>query len=381
MKNRKLSILLILLIFSLSIYGQTIKSEKGYLKIEKKEVSFPSSESNKTPEIIILSPSLNSQSEYTTSKSDLLIYGAISGMDQLESVVINSQFIEPNEKGKFTQHLELFPGNNTVIIGAIDSNNEFIEKRFNIKYIPIEVSLAEKVSQESKYFGLIIGINRYIDPALNSLQNPVPDAVKLYEVLTERYTFEEDNIQFIENAKREDIILALEHLSRVVSSNDNLLIFYAGHGNFDADANIGYWLPSNARKISSANWFGNSQLVDYIKQIGSKHTLLITDACFSGSIFTTRAAFADAPLAIEKLYELPSRKAMTSGRLSEVPDKSQFAKFLLERLRKNKDQYYAASDLFYSLRTAVLNNSEADPQYGEIKNVGDQGGDFIFIRK
>ena len=33
------------------------------------------------------------------------------------------------------------------------------------------------------------------------------------------------------------------------------------------------------------------------------------------------------------------------------------------------------------LEQFVINNSDALPQYGEIGNVGDQGGDFIFIRK
>jgi len=29
----------------------------------------------------------------------------------------------------------------------------------------------------------------------------------------------------------------------------------------------------------------------------------------------------------------------------------------------------------------VINNSDALPQYGEIQNVGDEGGDFIFLKK
>ena len=173
----------------------------------------------------------------------------------------------------------------------------------------------------------------------------------------------------------------MDNLTKHITSNDNLLIFYAGHGSFDKDANIGYWLPSNAREISTAEWFGNSQLVDYLKKIKSKHTLLITDACFSGSIFTARSAFSGATLAIEKLYELPSRKAMTSGTLTEVPDQSSFAMYLIDRLENNMEQYISAQQLFSNIRDAVINNSDAVPQYGEIKNVGDEGGDFIFIRK
>jgi hypothetical protein len=30
---------------------------------------------------------------------------------------------------------------------------------------------------------------------------------------------------------------------------------------------------------------------------------------------------------------------------------------------------------------AVINNSNVVPQFGEIKEVGDEGGDFIFIKR
>ena len=37
--------------------------------------------------------------------------------------------------------------------------------------------------------------------------------------------------------------------------------------------------------------------------------------------------------------------------------------------------------LFTNFRTAVLNNSPTEPQYGIIQNAGDEGGEFMFIRK
>ena len=239
----------------------------------------------------------------------------------------------------------------------------------------------EEITRDAKYYGLIIGVNNYNDPAITFLENPINDAQKLYQLLTTKYTFEKRDVQLLKDPKREDIIYSLDYLSRVVTPEDNLLIFYAGHGFWDQESNIGFWLPSDARKISQAAWFRNSTLVDYLKSIKSRHTLLITDACFGGSIFKTRKAFTDAPKAIEILYEFPSRKAMTSGSLTEVPDQSSFTRFLLERLEQNKQKYLSSEQLFSSLRTAVINNSESIPQYGEIRNVGDQGGDFIFIKK
>jgi hypothetical protein len=53
----------------------------------------------------------------------------------------------------------------------------------------------------------------------------------------------------------------------------------------------------------------------------------------------------------------------------------------LKRLQSNKNKYMTTEELFSSLRTAVMNNSSNIPQFGTIKNTGDEGGDFIFIRR
>lgn len=232
-----------------------------------------------------------------------------------------------------------------------------------------------------KFYALIIGVNNYTDPEINSLDFCIRDATLFYNTLITRYTFEKDNVTFQKDATMSDIVSALDHFSKVVQPADNFLIFYAGHGFWNASSELGYWIPSDARKESKLDWFRNSTLRDYLREIHSKHTLLITDACFGGSIFKSRAAFIDAPLAINKLYELPSRKAMTSGTLTEVPDQSAFLKYLIERLDVNTEKYLSSEQLFSSFRIAVINNSNVIPQFGEIKDVGDEGGDFIFILK
>jgi len=232
-----------------------------------------------------------------------------------------------------------------------------------------------------KYYALIIGINDYSDPNINSLDFCIRDAEAFYNAVTSFYTFEKENVKFLKNATMADIVTSLDYFAKVVKPADSFLIFYAGHGVWNKTSETGFWLPSDARKNSTLNWFRNSALRDFLREVNSKHTLLITDACFAGSIFKTRAAFSDADLAVTKLYELPSRKAMTSGTLTEVPDQSAFLKYMIERLGTNKAKYLSSEQLFSSFRTAVINNSNVIPQYGEIKDVGDEGGDFIFIRK
>ncbi|MFH0757921.1 MAG: caspase family protein [Bacteroidota bacterium] len=243
------------------------------------------------------------------------------------------------------------------------------------------LTLYEKIMKESTYYALLIGIEKYKDPQLPNLDNPGKDVEKLHEILKGNYMFRDENIMILNDATRNDIINALDHLAGVVKETDNLLIFYAGHGWWDEASDIGYWLPSDATAGSKVNWFRNSTLVDYLKEIHSKHTLLITDACFGGSIFKSRAAAFGQEKAINRLYELPSRKAMTSGTLTEVPDRSAFAYYLIKYLKENKEMFLSSEQLFSSFRIAVINNSDALPQYGDIRNVGDQGGDFIFLKQ
>jgi hypothetical protein len=121
--------------------------------------------------------------------------------------------------------------------------------------------------------------------------------------------------------------------------------------------------------------------VDYIRAIPSKHTLLISDACFSGSIFRTRKAFNNASMAHYKLMKTPSRKGMTSGSLTTVPDKSVFLRYLKKYLSENNQRFLASEELFRDFRIAVMNNSSTMPLFGEIQNAGDEGGDFVFIKK
>lgn len=235
------------------------------------------------------------------------------------------------------------------------------------------------ITLRGKFYALIIGINNYQDASITELDKPIRDAEMFYNVITTRYTFNPENVTILRNASMAEIVEALDQFAKKVQPEDNFLIFYAGHGVWDADSEIGYWLPSDARKNSKLAWFRNSTLRDYLREIRSNHTLLVSDACFGGSIFKTRAAFNDAALAINKLYDLRSRKAMTSGTLTEVPDQSAFLKYMVDRLLSNNEKYLSAEQLFSSFRIAVINNSNVVPQFGVIQEVGDEGGDFIFV--
>jgi hypothetical protein len=240
----------------------------------------------------------------------------------------------------------------------------------------------DQVTSEGKFYALLIGVQDYRDQHIPSLEGPINDANSLSRVLVSDYTFIPDNVTILKNPTRADFFKALDDISGKIKAEDNLLIFYAGHGLYDENRLQGYWFPSDAIRERRDTWISNSDLIDYITAIKSKHTLLISDACFSGSIFKSRAIDV-APKDIQEIYKLPSRKAMTSGTMKEVPDKSVFMEYLVKRLNQNTDKFLPSEQLFASFKAAVINNSPNGqvPQFGEIREAGDEGGDFVFIKK
>ncbi len=242
----------------------------------------------------------------------------------------------------------------------------------------VEVQQNRGATRLGAYHALLIAVENYADPALPRLDNPVRDAGRLRDVLIQRYQFESRDIAVLDNPTRDSIEASLYALSERLGPDDNLLIFFAGHGHWDEKTQQGYWLPADARRANPARWISNADIRDLIRRIKTQHTLLITDACFSGGIFKTRGAdFANAP-AMSRLYALRSRKAMTSGAKETVPDNSRFLEYLIKRLDENRAALLPASELFTSLRTAVMNNSPVTPEYGTIFDTEDEGGEFLF---
>ncbi len=305
------------------------------------------------------------------------VYITAQDKSGIKSIKINGRKAKSKFTGEYYTTVSLFTGQNTIKIDAEDNMGNKSTTTFDV----ICTYQYDIQMNGGKFYALLIAEDDYNDEYIADLANPVKDAEIFKEVLLSSYMFDKDNLYLLKNATRSVIIQKFEELSNNLNENDNLIIFYAGHGYWDAYKEIGYWLPSDAQSNSNSNWLRNSTVKDYIGAIKSKHTLLITDACFSGSIFQTRGFKGKQVVAYQKIYNLQSRKGMTSGTLKEVPDVSVFLNVLIKRLKQNEDKYLPVSKLFATMRDAVLNNSPNVPQFGTIQGAGDEGGEFIFIKK
>lgn len=324
--------------------------------------------------------------ENTTIDARQIIKGKAFDNSGVAIIEINGKEARIDANGNFMATVLLKPGKNSIIVRAVD-----IYENQNIRHVDIyrHPSYSVKngnntqINTTGKYFALLIAIDSYNNSEINDLNQTIYDANRLRKCLL-NYNFQPEHIISLTNPGRHKIISTLDELNKTISEDDNLLIFYSGHGYWDNEFEQGYWFPSDASRRTKANWISNSTIRDYIRGIKSKHTLLVTDACFSGSIFNTKNSFSlhTAPRSISELYKLPSRKAITSGTLTEVPEKSVFIDYLIKRLQENDDKYLPAQQLFIRFSDAVINNSPLHqiPQYGNIRQTGDEGGDFIFIK-
>ncbi len=252
----------------------------------------------------------------------------------------------------------------------------------------LNVAQAMKSVQVGEYYALIIGIDQYTGE-WPRLMNAVNDAKGVAETLASKYQFNYLKTLYDRDATRDNILREFEWLMQNVKPNDNVFIYYSGHGEYMENMDKGFWVPFDASSKTISRYVSNDDIRSFLSGINSKHTLLVTDACFSGDIFrgkTMTIPYENSTKYYQKVYSLNSRKALTSGGVEPVMDKgreghSVFAYYFLQALDNNNEKYFDASQIFESLKIPVVNNSSQTPAYSPIRNTGDEGGQFIFMLK
>jgi hypothetical protein len=253
-----------------------------------------------------------------------------------------------------------------------------------LKRIEAEEKRQKTLARFGSYHALVIGNNDYAH--LPKLENAVQDARDVADVLERLYGFE---VQTIENASRSDIIGALVKLRAKLTWDNNLLIYYAGHGTVDEYTSRGYWLPVGAEEEDLTNWVANSTITSMLKAIRAKHIMVVADSCYSGTL--VRSAQGGLRTAkeqdawVQRASQKRSRTALVSGGIEPVMDggggkNSVFAKALLDVLQNNQSVVDGAT-LFDGLKRNVVLGSEQTPQYSDIRNSEHDGGEFFFVRK
>ena len=247
---------------------------------------------------------------------------------------------------------------------------------------------AEEISQINfgNYHALVIGIDHY--KYLPQLRNADNDAKGVAELLKDKYHF---NVVSLMDATRSDIISALDDIRMNLTAEDNLLIYYAGHGFLDNAADEGYWLPLDAKEDSTLNWISNGTITAAIKAMEAKHVIIVADSCYSGKLirsirspFSRRVSVRKKRSYYETIAAKRSRTVMCSGGLEPVEDgdilsrHSVFASAFMDVLTNNNG-VMDGTQLFSKLRRPVVLNADQTPEYSDIRKAGHDGGDFLFV--
>lgn len=365
----------------------------------------------KAPTIELLDPPLSltrgiPSVRLRSAIKERIIIGKVIAPAGLISLTVNNRVESVDDSGIFQVPVPIKNRATPVNVIAIDKLSQQAVLNFQLApYAEVAIAPApaiEPVKHSSAantvaidfggYHALIIGNNRYSN--YPQLQTAINDAKTVERVLKDQYGFK---TTLLLDADRYSILSALSELRKHLTENDNLLIYYAGHGELDDSNERGHWLPIDAEPSNPANWISITDITDIINTMSAKHVMVVADSCYSGAL--TRSSLArlapDLPDNLRmKWYKVMaatrSRTALTSGGLEPVLDTgsgnhSVFAKAFLTTLQNN-NTILEAYTVFRHVSNKVVTDAaklaiEQTPQYAPIRHSGHEAGEFLFVPK
>ena len=228
-----------------------------------------------------------------------------------------------------------------------------------------------------RYFAVVIGNNNYAN--ITNLQTSVNDAKAVASVLKSQYGFK---TIVLPDASRGRMLAVLNSLRKQLTSKDNLVIYFAGHGR--SKGGRGFWLPADAQTGDKKTWISNEQVTNFIDAMQAKHVLVVADSVYSG---TLSQSSIPRPISdsgrnrawFEAVSNTKVRVAMSSGSNNPVTgsdNHSIFSGAFINALRTGKPVMEGAG-LFQLVRQKA---SSARARYAPIRFAGHEAGDFIFLK-
>jgi hypothetical protein len=329
------------------------------------------------------------------------LIGRITPADRLLKFSINGERVDLTKTGVFnyrsSEPLE------RIEITAVDDAGERTSVSFSVaRRVSIEspgqVTGSRTVENQDNtdidfgsYHAIIVGNNRYSD--MSDLRTAETDAKVIDAILRKKYGF---STQLLLNATKLEILTAFNNVQENLTNKDNLIVYYAGHGQIDPEGDRGFWLPVDAEVNNSEHWISNAVVTNYLDSIPAKQIMVIADSCFSGTL--TKASIprmqTDMPanLRAKWLALMSKRKVRTvlsSGGVKPVydgiEDHSLFAKAFINQLSGNQgvlEGHRLYTDIRQEVQlSAAALGVEQVPQYAAIKHAGHEAGEFLFVSR
>lgn len=334
------------------------------------------------------------------------LVGRVSAPKAIRSITVNGQPATVDANGGFSADIDVATGGTAVKVAAVDLKGAQAQLDFTM--LPQAGGSAAATASSGgrtpgstpggvkfgKYFAVVIGNNTYRDTAgYPALKSAASDATAVSNVLRDRYGYQ---TTLLLNAGRLEMLSALNDMREKLKPEDNLLVYYAGHGEIAGPQ--GYWIPVDASAGNNKTWVSNAQISDILNTIQAKHVLVVADSCYSGAMTRASAPSFDAGSMpadkwnawVKAMNNGRSRTALTSGGEQPVPDvgtgnHSYFARAFLNVLRDN-NKLIEAQRVFREVSTSLALNAVNSPvpqipQYAPIRFAGHESGEYFFLPK
>ncbi len=345
---------------------------------------------NTPPVIAITSPLAKARGVIVVEAANkITVIGQAQDESGVVRVLINGNPARLKPDGHFDGETMLTGESNLITVRAYDTRGNEAQERFTVKRQPAVAAVAPPPASNAmgRQIALLFATNQYDE--WGPLINPIYDARAIAQDLRDLYGFEVD---LQENLKKDAVMLKIkEYARKQYNSNDQLFIFFAGHGQFDEIFKEGYVVARDSRfeEDSKSSYISHSNLKTYINSIPCKHILLVMDVCFGGTFDRTLAMrgaqsniTSDRQELINRKLRYSTRRYLTSGGKEYVPDgrpgqHSPFARMLLEALRSEggMDRILTLPELL-----AYVSQAQPKPHSGEF-GTNEPGSDFLFIAR
>jgi hypothetical protein len=251
------------------------------------------------------------------------------------------------------------------------------------------LALAQTSERDSnrRYHALVIGNSNYAFMA--PLATPVNDARDVAAVLANGYGFD---VETLFDATSDQIMTRMYEMSKKLTESDNLLIYFAGHGDKGQSSNSAYWLGTDADKSRTKGWIALDLIRDQIKSMKARHILVVADACFAGAMTHAKTTSVGREVS-ERRFQLQwnrrARMVLTSGQNTPVTDSggsrdhSLFATYFIQVLRQNM-LLMSGEMLSYELSGRIAPEArkigvEEQPTYSTLGDANHDFGEFFFV--
>lgn len=334
---------------------------------------------DKTPPQIYVSNPANIREERVMLMTDFVqLKGSVFDDSGIQSLKVNGIETPIKNQSNFLINIPLTLGDNQVSIEVKDINGNIALRKFIVERKNMDGTAYNPSAARNYLLAVAIDDYKYI----TKLNNPVKDVSDVVKILLSKYKFEFEDLIFLKNeqATRNNIMESMRSLIEKLGPQDNLVIYFAGHGYFDKLLNEGYWVPVEAQNTYN-DFIPNSSILKILDNIDTQHIFLVADACFSGSLFAaTTRGYA------ENVEKFRSRWGLTSGRLELVADgekgsNSPFARHFLNYLNQNASRSFAVSELVQYVKLKTADDTSQTPIGNPLKTLGDEGGEFVFYPK